>query len=93
MILVTAREMAELDRRTIEEIGMPGVVLMENAARGALAFFERILPDLTQRRVVVLAGTATMRATGSSSRAFCTTAALRYASSACGRRNGFEAMP
>lgn len=57
MILVTAQEMAELDRRTIEEIGIPGVVLMENAARGALAFFEQILPDLTQRRVVVLAGT------------------------------------
>lgn len=57
MILVTAQEMAELDRRTIEEIGIPGIVLMENAARGALAFFQRILPDLTQRRVVVLAGT------------------------------------
>ncbi len=57
MILVTAQEMAELDRRTIEEIGIPGVVLMENAARGALAFFEQILPDLARRRVVVLAGT------------------------------------
>lgn len=57
MILVTAQEMAELDRRTIEEIGIPGVVLMENAARGALAFFEHIVPDLTQRRLVVLAGT------------------------------------
>lgn len=56
MILVTAQEMAELDRRTIEEIGLPGAVLMENAARGALAFFERVTPDLTRRRVVVLAG-------------------------------------
>lgn len=56
MILVTAQEMAELDRRTIEEIGLPGAVLMENAARGALAFFERVIPDLTRRRVVVLAG-------------------------------------
>ncbi|ROR03062.1 NAD(P)H-hydrate dehydratase [Desulfosoma caldarium] len=56
MILVTAQEMAELDRRTIEEIGLPGAVLMENAARGALAFFERVMPDLARRRVVVLAG-------------------------------------
>ncbi len=57
MILVTAQEMAELDRRTIEEVGIPGAVLMENAARGALAFFERVIPDLIHRRVVVLAGT------------------------------------
>lgn len=57
MILVTAQEMAELDRRTIEEIGIPGVVLMENAARGALDFFQRLIPDLTARRVVILAGT------------------------------------
>jgi len=32
---MTAAEMAELDRRTIEEIGLPGSVLMENAGRGA----------------------------------------------------------
>ena len=33
MYLVTADEMRELDRRTIEEIGIPALVLMENAAR------------------------------------------------------------
>ncbi|MBH8599520.1 NAD(P)H-hydrate dehydratase [Thermoactinomyces sp. CICC 10523] len=33
MYLVTAREMRELDRYTIEEIGLPGIVLMENAGR------------------------------------------------------------
>ena len=31
MKLLTAAEMRELDRRTIEEVGLPGVVLMENA--------------------------------------------------------------
>jgi ADP-dependent NAD(P)H-hydrate dehydratase / NAD(P)H-hydrate epimerase len=36
MILTTARQMKELDRRTIEELGLPGLVLMENAARGAV---------------------------------------------------------
>ncbi len=34
MILVTAKEMRTADRQTIEEIGLPGAVLMENAAQG-----------------------------------------------------------
>ena len=36
MILVTAEQMREADRRTIEEVGLPGAVLMENAAQGAV---------------------------------------------------------
>ena len=56
MYLLTAAEMAELDRRTIEEIGIPGMVLMENAARGAAAFFAEVLPDLPRRRLAVVAG-------------------------------------
>jgi len=35
MYLATAAQMREADRRTIEEIGLPGIVLMENAAQGA----------------------------------------------------------
>ena len=31
--------MREADRRTIEEIGLPGIVLMENAAQGAAGRF------------------------------------------------------
>ncbi len=34
MKLLTAADMRELDRRTIVELGIPGVVLMENAGRG-----------------------------------------------------------
>ncbi|HAA03019.1 MAG TPA: bifunctional ADP-dependent NAD(P)H-hydrate dehydratase/NAD(P)H-hydrate epimerase [Syntrophobacteraceae bacterium] len=56
MFIVTAQEMAELDRQTIEEIGIPGIVLMENAGRGAAAFFEEVLPDLLNRRITILAG-------------------------------------
>ena len=33
MILVTANEMQQMDRRTIESFGIPGRVLMENAGR------------------------------------------------------------
>jgi len=36
MKLATAAEMRELDRRAIEDIGIPGVVLMENAGRGVV---------------------------------------------------------
>lgn len=33
MLLVTAEEMREIDRQTIEGVGIPGIVLMENAGR------------------------------------------------------------
>ena len=39
MYLVTADEMQRMDRSTIESFGIPGRVLMENAGRGATAFF------------------------------------------------------
>ncbi len=35
MLIATAAQMREADRRTIEEVGLPGIVLMENAAQGA----------------------------------------------------------
>lgn len=38
MLVLTAGEMAGLDARTIREVGIPGIVLMENAAQGAAAF-------------------------------------------------------
>jgi ADP-dependent NAD(P)H-hydrate dehydratase / NAD(P)H-hydrate epimerase len=56
MLLVTAAEMAHLDRQTIEGIGIPGSVLMENAGRGAAAFFQEVLPDLLEQRITILAG-------------------------------------
>jgi ADP-dependent NAD(P)H-hydrate dehydratase / NAD(P)H-hydrate epimerase len=56
MFVLTASEMARLDRQTIEEIGIPGVVLMENAARGAAECFLQAVPDLPRRRLTVVAG-------------------------------------
>ncbi len=56
MHVLTASEMALLDRQTIDQIGIPGIVLMENAARGAADFFLRVLPDLPKRRIAVVAG-------------------------------------
>ena len=56
MILVTASEMQEMDRRTIEEFGMPGMVLMENAGRGATRFLLDRFPDVEGKKVGVIAG-------------------------------------
>jgi hydroxyethylthiazole kinase-like uncharacterized protein yjeF len=56
MRIVTADEMGAMDRTTIEGIGIPGVVLMENAGRGACEVMWRQFPDLGGKRVVVLAG-------------------------------------
>ncbi len=56
MFLLTAQEMAEIDRYTIEELGIPGVVLMENAGKGATRFFMEVVDDIFSKRVVIVAG-------------------------------------
>ncbi len=56
MLILTAREMADLDRKTITQVGIPGIVLMENASRGAAAFFLETVPDLAGRLICVVAG-------------------------------------
>ena len=48
--------MLEAERRTIEEIGIPAIVLMENAGRQVVAALEARFDDLAQRRVAVLCG-------------------------------------
>ena len=55
MKLVTAAEMRELDRRAIEEVGIPSLVLMENAGRTTYQVLRREFPDLAGE-VAVLAG-------------------------------------
>ncbi len=55
MKVLTAAEMREVDRRTIE-LGIPGIVLMENAAHRVVeAMAERFAP-LARQRIVVLCG-------------------------------------
>jgi NAD(P)H-hydrate epimerase len=56
MFLVSAEEMRELDRRTIEEIGIPGLLLMENAGRRVAEEAARILESRGGRVAVILAG-------------------------------------
>ena len=54
--VLTARAMREADRRTIEELGLPGRVLMETAGRGAADVAARMLGTVAGRTVVCLCG-------------------------------------
>ncbi len=57
MRLATAAEMRALDRRAIEDYGLPGVVLMENAGRATFAAIRRWQGGrLAGRGVLVLVG-------------------------------------
>jgi len=57
MYVVTPKEMAFIDKITIEDVGIPGMVLMENAGRGAFEFFREILPDFLDRKIGIVCGT------------------------------------
>ncbi len=56
MRLVKAAEMQEMDRLTIQELGIPGIVLMENAGRGASRTFLEHFDPPSYSRVLVLCG-------------------------------------
>lgn len=56
MQLATAEQMRELDRRTIEEVGVPGMVLMENAGRGTVDCMIEHIGPVTGRTVVIFVG-------------------------------------
>lgn len=56
MHLVTAAEMREMDRLTMESFGLPGRVLMENAGRGAARVLMDACPDIREKSVAVVAG-------------------------------------
>ncbi len=56
MHLLTAAEMREADRRTIEEIGVPGRVLMESAGRSIVDAMLRHLPELSAATIGIVCG-------------------------------------
>lgn len=53
---VTAAEMRELDRRTVDEFGIPTLVLMENAGLRAADEALKMLPQVEEAKVVILCG-------------------------------------
>lgn len=56
MKIITAEQMREADRRTIAEIGIPGVVLMESAGRAVVSEILLRYPHLAPGPVLVLCG-------------------------------------
>ena len=56
MKVLTSKEMREIDRKTIEEIGIPGPVLMENAGIRITGAILKRFPRITEEKVVIVAG-------------------------------------
>ena len=56
MRVLNTQQMREADRRTIDEIGIPSIVLMENAGRQAVAAMEAAFEDLPTTHVGVVCG-------------------------------------
>src|SRR4051812_47041193 len=56
MRVLNAAQMRDADRRTIDEVGIPSLVLMENAGRQVVAAIEAVHTDLADGTVAVLCG-------------------------------------
>lgn len=54
--LVTSAEMREMDRHTIEDLGIPGIVLMENAGAGTFRVIRDLLKEYEKSVVSVFCG-------------------------------------
>ncbi|HSB03864.1 MAG TPA: NAD(P)H-hydrate dehydratase [Thermodesulfobacteriota bacterium] len=56
MKVVTAEQMQQLDQKAIEAYGIPGIVLMENAGRGAAEVILQTFSNLHRNGVAIVAG-------------------------------------
>jgi NAD(P)H-hydrate epimerase len=54
--VLNTQQMREADRQTIDDVGLPSIVLMENAGRQAVAAMEAAFDDLASSKVGVLCG-------------------------------------
>ena len=56
MTAVTSRQMKAIDRAAVTRLGIPSVVLMENAGRGAAEVIMKSLRGIERPRVVIVCG-------------------------------------
>ena len=56
MRILNAEQMREADRRTVQDIGLASLVLMENAGRQVVAAIESLYSDLADRSVAIVCG-------------------------------------
>lgn len=54
--VVTAQQMKQLDRQAIENWGISGLVLMENAGQGVVASLSQELPDFRLQKFLIICG-------------------------------------
>ena len=55
MKVVLAEEMNIIDKKNIMEIGIPGIVLMENAAKNVFLAIEKT--EIVDKKIVIICGT------------------------------------
>ena len=56
MKIVTAQQIKNIDRRAIRDFGIPGPVLMENAAAAVMAEMEKFFDNLAGMRIGIICG-------------------------------------
>lgn len=56
MKILNSFQMREIDRKAINDIGIPGIVLMENAGRSAFEEISKRFPDLRKKKISILCG-------------------------------------
>ncbi|MBI3660440.1 NAD(P)H-hydrate dehydratase [Candidatus Acetothermia bacterium] len=56
MKVLTGKAMAELDRIAIDEIGIPRLVLMENAGRSVFQIIQERVSEFAQKKIVIVCG-------------------------------------
>jgi NAD(P)H-hydrate epimerase len=54
--ILTAQQMREIDRHSTEKLGIPGMVLMENAGRSVAELIVEKFPQLDKDRITILCG-------------------------------------
>ena len=54
--VVTAKQMQAIDRFAINNLGIPGITLMENAGTGVVRELQKRFPNLSQKRVFIFCG-------------------------------------
>ena len=54
--ILTASQMREIDRLSIEKLGIPGMVLMENAGRNVAELIVEKFPQVDPERITILCG-------------------------------------
>ena len=55
--VVTAKIMRAIDRRAINDLGIPGITMMENAGVGVTRELQKRFPDLSQKKIFIFCGT------------------------------------